>query len=50
MASHRKEHQEDARLRVFHITSINPQTTSWQIAQKFEISNGSAYNLLTSVN
>jgi EPS-associated MarR family transcriptional regulator len=49
MASRRKEHQEDAKLRVFRIISSNPQLTSREIAQKVGISNGSAYYLLTSL-
>ena len=47
MASRRKEHQEDAKLRVLQILSNNPQMTSREIAQKVGISNGSAYYLLT---
>jgi EPS-associated MarR family transcriptional regulator len=49
VASRRKEHQEDARLRVFQIINKNPQITTRQIAQKVGISNGSAYYLLTSL-
>ena len=49
MASRRKEHQEDAKLRVFEIISKNPQMTTREIAQKVGISNGSAYYLLTSL-
>jgi EPS-associated MarR family transcriptional regulator len=49
MASHRKEHQEDAKLRVLHIISSNPEITSRELAQKVGISNGSAYYLLTSL-
>ena len=49
MASRRKEHQEDAKLRVLQIISNNPQMTSREIAQKVGISNGSAYYLLTSL-
>jgi EPS-associated MarR family transcriptional regulator len=49
MASRRKEQQEDARLRVFHILSSNPRMTSREIAKKIKISNGSAYYLLTSL-
>ena len=49
MASRRKEHQEDAKLRVLQIISNNPQMTSREIAQKIGISNGSAYYLLTSL-
>ena len=49
MASRRKEHQEDAKLRVFRIISNNPQMTSRELAQKVGISNGSAYYLLTSL-
>ena len=48
MASRRKEHQEDAKLRVLQIISNNSQMTSREIAQKVRISNGSAYYLLTS--
>ena len=49
MASRRKEHQEDAKLRVFQIIDENPQMTTRKIAQKVGISNGSAYYLLTSL-
>ena len=49
MASRRKEHQEDAKLRVFQIINENPQMTTRKIAQKVGISNGSAYYLLTSL-
>ena len=49
MASRRKEHQEDAKLRVLQIISNSPQMTSREIAQKVGISNGSAYYLLTSL-
>ena len=49
MASRRKEHQEDAKLRVLQIISSNPQMTSRELAQKVGISNGSAYYLLTSL-
>ena len=48
MASRRKEHQEDARVRVFQIISSNPQMTSRELAQKLGVSNGSAYYLLIS--
>ena len=49
MASRRKEHQEDAKFRVFQILNENPQITTREIAQKVGISNGSAYYLLTSL-
>ena len=49
MASRRKEHQEDAKLRVMKIINQNPEMTSREIAQKVGISNGSAYYLLTSL-
>ena len=49
MASRRKDHQEDAKMRVFQIISRNPQMTSRDLAQKVGISNGSAYYLLTSL-
>ena len=49
MASRRKEHQEDAKLRVLQIISSNPQMTSRELAQKVGISNGSAYYLLISL-
>jgi EPS-associated MarR family transcriptional regulator len=49
MASRRKEHQEDAKLRVFQIISNNPNMTSRELAQKVGISHGSAYYLLTSL-
>lgn len=49
MASRRKEHQEDAKLRVLEILNHNPELTSREIAQKVGISNGSAYYMLTSL-
>ena len=49
MASRRKEHQEDAKMRVFQIINENPHMTTRKIAQKVGISNGSAYYLLTSL-
>ena len=49
MASRRKEHQEDAKLRVFQIINENPKLTTREIAKKVGISNGSAYYLLTSL-
>ena len=49
MASRRKEHQEDAKLRVMKIINHNPKMTSREIAQKVGISNGSAFYLVTSL-
>jgi len=49
MASRRKEHQEDTRLRVLKLIVENPQLTSRELAQKVGISNGSAYYLLVSL-
>ncbi len=49
MASRRKEHQEDAKLRVFQMINKKPQMTTRELAQKVGISNGSAYYLLTSL-
>ena len=49
MASRRKEHQEEVKLRVFQIISANPQMTSRELAQKVGISNGSAFYLLTAL-
>ena len=49
MASRRKEHQEDAKLRVFQIINENSKMTTREIAKKVGISNGSAYYLLTSL-
>jgi EPS-associated MarR family transcriptional regulator len=49
LASRRKEHQEDAKFRVFQIINENPQMSTREIAQKVGISNGSAYYLLTSL-
>jgi len=49
MASRRKEHQEDARLRVLQTISSNSQMTSRKLAKKVGISNGSAYYLLTAL-
>jgi EPS-associated MarR family transcriptional regulator len=49
VASRRKEHQEDAKCRIFQIVNENPQITTREIAQKVGISNGSTYYLLTSL-
>ena len=49
MASRRKEHQEDAKLRVMQILKQNSELTTRDIAQKVGISNGSAHYLLTSL-
>ena len=49
MASRRKEHQEDAKVRMLQIISDNPQMTSRKLAQTVGISNGSAYYLLISL-
>ena len=49
MASRRREHQEDARLRVLQIIKSNPQITSRELARKVGISNGSAHHLLISL-
>ena len=49
MASRRKEHQEDAKVRVFQLISSNSQMTSRELAQKLGVSNGSAYYLLISL-
>ena len=49
MASRRKEHQEDAKLRVFQILKMNPQMTSRELARRVGISNGTAYYLLISL-
>ena len=49
MASRRKEHQEDAKFRVFQIISNNPQMTSRELAHRVGISHGSAYYLLSSL-
>jgi EPS-associated MarR family transcriptional regulator len=49
VASRRKEHQEDAKFRVFQIINENSQMTTREIAQKVGISNGSTYYLLTSL-
>jgi EPS-associated MarR family transcriptional regulator len=49
VASRRKEHQEDAKFRMFQIINENPQITTREIAEKVGISNGSTYYLLTSL-
>jgi EPS-associated MarR family transcriptional regulator len=49
MASRRKEHQEDAKLRVLQIINQNHQITSRKIAMMVGISNGSAHYLITSL-
>jgi len=47
VASRRKEHQEDAKYRVFQIINENPQMTTREIAQKVGLSNGSTYYIIT---
>ena len=49
MASRRKDHQEDAKLRVLQLIQSNPQSTSRELAKELGISNGSAYYLLMSI-
>jgi EPS-associated MarR family transcriptional regulator len=49
MASRRKERQEDAKLRVFHIINENPQLTKREITQRVGIYNGSAFYPLISL-
>ena len=49
MASRRKEHQEDAKLRVMQMINQNSELTSREIAKKVGISNGSAFYLLISL-
>tara|TARA_B100000768_G_scaffold175225_1_gene186402 strand:- start:608 stop:943 length:336 start_codon:yes stop_codon:yes gene_type:complete len=49
MASRRKEHQEDAKLRVLQKISNNPQITTRELAREVGISNGSAFYLLISL-
>jgi len=49
VSSRRKEHQEDAKVRVFQIINETPQMSTRKIAKVLGISNGSAYYLLTSL-
>jgi EPS-associated MarR family transcriptional regulator len=49
VASRRKEHQEDAKLRVIQTIQKKPEISSRELAKKVGISNGSAYYLLTSL-
>jgi len=49
VASRRKEHQEDSKLRVLNLIYENPQSTSRELAQKVGISHGSAHYLLVSL-
>ena len=49
MASRRKEHQKDAKLRVLQLIKNNAQLTSRELAKELGISNGSAYYLLISL-
>jgi hypothetical protein len=49
MTSRLKERQEYTKLRLLQITSSNSQMTPWELSDKVEISNGSAYYLLTSL-
>ena len=49
MASRRKQHQEDVRLRVMRLIDENSEMSSRQIADKVGIANGSAYYVLTAL-
>jgi EPS-associated MarR family transcriptional regulator len=49
MASRRKEHQEDTKLRVLQLIKNNTQMTTRELASEVGISNGSAYYLLISL-
>ena len=49
MASRRKEHQEDVRLRVMRLIDGNSEMSSRQIADIVGIANGSAYYVLTAL-
>jgi EPS-associated MarR family transcriptional regulator len=49
MASRRKEHQEDSKLRVLQLIKNNTQMTTRELAREVGISNGSAYYLLISL-
>ena len=49
MASRRKEHQEDAKLRLLQLIKLNAQLTSRELAKELRVSNGSAYYLLMSL-
>jgi EPS-associated MarR family transcriptional regulator len=49
LASRRKEHQDDAKLRVMQLINKNPYLSTRQIAQMVGISNGSAYYLVAAL-
>jgi predicted ArsR family transcriptional regulator len=49
MSSRRKDYQQDVKSRVLRTLTLNPEITSWQIAQQVGISNGSANYLLISL-
>jgi EPS-associated MarR family transcriptional regulator len=49
LASRRKQHQEDVRLRVMRLIDENSEMSSRQIADKVGIANGSAYYVLTAL-
>ena len=49
MASRRQGQQEDVRLRVLRLLSVDPEISSRQIADSVGISNGSAYYVLTAL-
>ena len=49
MSSRRKEHQEDAKVRVFQIINETPQMSTRKIAKVLGISNGSAYYLIMAL-
>ena len=49
MASRRKEHQEDVRLRVMRLINENAEMSSRQISDIVGIANGSAYYVLNAL-
>ena len=49
MASRREEHQAEVRLKVMRLISVNPEMSTRQVADEVEISNGSAYYVLTAL-
>jgi EPS-associated MarR family transcriptional regulator len=49
VASHRKNNQESARLRVMRLLNSNPKMSTRQVAHKVGISNGAAYYVLKAL-
>jgi EPS-associated MarR family transcriptional regulator len=49
LASRREEQQAETRLKVMRLISQNPEISTRQVADEVEVSNGSAYYVLTAL-